>query len=525
MNKKLPYEDAFEQQMNDLPLPGEEQSWQNMSQLLDEDDKRTFPGGFFRYGGFVLCAIALVGWLYILQRSSNTPRGKFSSKAGPTEVVSQNKIIQASNEDLDQKNSIIKAANPSMNPENSLTNKTKVVTATPENKPTLKTTAPTFSNTNNNKLNTKIKNSTITLVRNSKREKTILNGEKIFSVNEISKSIVAYKEENKNTTLQLVRTDLSKKSGDNIPDENKIINITNTIKSIAKTDSKNISQKEKEDKNAELISNPSEHIISIQKHAEDSLLKEKNIPITSSKDTIESKGNSTTKATKKGQPKMSNKGLLWSAGMSLQQQIPVGGKSVVGYNANGKQSFFADYLPGVYLRVEKQNKWFVQGEFNYSAPQPINEFAYARKTTLDSRITNFITKSQRLKKAYYHQLPLNFNYYIMPHWSTGVGGIYSILHRAVTEQQFTTRNISTQQEIVSTSIVPISGYTDSFLYKSQLQWMLQTNYQWKRFSFGVRYIRDAEPFIRFTHPTGEPEEKKNWSLQFILRFRLWQSGK
>ena len=525
MNKKLPYEDAFEQQMNDLQLPGEEQSWHSMSQLLDEDDKRSFPFGFFRYGGFVLCAIALVGWLYILQRSSNTPRGKFSSKAGPTEVVNQNKIIQASNEDLDQKKSIIKAANPSMNPENSLTNKTKVVTATPENKPTLKTTAPTFSNTNNNKLNTKIKNSTITLVRNSKREKTILNGEKIFSVNEISKSIVAFKEENKNTTLQLVRTDLSKKSGDNIPDENKIINITNTKKSIAKTDSKNISQKEKEDKNAELISNPTEPIISIQKHTEDSLLKEKNIPITSSKESTVSKGNITTKATKKGQQKMSNKGLLWSAGMSVQQQIPVGGKSVVGYNANGKQSFFADYLPGVYVRVENRNKWYVQGEFNYSSPQPINEFAYTRKTILDSGFANFITKSQRLKKAYYHQLPLSFNYYVMPHWSVGVGGIYSILHRGVTEQQLTTKNISTQQEIVSTSIVPISGYTDSFLYKSQLQWMLQTEYQWKRFSFGVRYIRDAEPYIKFTHPTGELEEKKNWSLQFILRFRLWQSGK
>ena len=525
MNKKLPYEDGFEQQLNNLPLPGEDQSWHSMSQLLDEDDKHTFPGGFFRYGGFVLCAIALVGWLYILQRSSNTQRGKFSSKAGAIEIVNQNKIIQASNEDLDQKQSIIKVAKPDTNSQISLTNNNKEVSPVPENKPRAKTTAPTFSNTNNENLNQIIKNSNPTIVRNSKREKTILNGEKIFSINQISKSIVDSKVDSKNVNHPLVRTDLNKKTGGILPKENNKTNNTNAKISIAKTDSKNISQKEKEDKNAELISNPSEPISSIQKHADDSLSKEKNIPITSSKDSTVSKGNSITQATKMAQPKMSNKGLLLSAGLSVQQHIPVGGKSIVGYNANGKQSFFADYLPGVYVRVEKRNKWYFQGEFNYSSPQPINEFAYTRKTILDSGFANFITKSQRLKKAYYHQLPVSFNYYIQPHWSVGVGGIYNILHRAVTEQQFTTKNISTQQEIISTLIVPIPSYTDSFLYKSQLQWMLQTEYQWKRFSFGVRYIRDVEPYIKFTHPTGELEERKNWSLQFILRFRLWQSGK
>ncbi len=525
MNKKLPYEDAFEQQLNNLPLPGEDQSWHSMSQLLDEDDKRTLPGEFFRYGGFVLCAIALVGWLYILLQNNDGATAKFNTKKGEIEVVNQNKVIQSSTAGLGQKQSILKVANPAINPQNSLKNKNKELSSTPENKPAVKTSARTFSNTNNEKSNLKITNSTNPIASNSKQEKAITKERGTFSINQISKSIVAFKEENKNTTLQLVRTDLSKKSGDNIPDENKTINITNPKKSIAKTDSKNISQKEKEDKNAELISNPSEPIISIQKHTEDSLSKEKNIPITSSKDSTVSKGNSTTKATKMAQPKKSNKELLWSAGMSVQQQIPVDGKSVVGYNANGKQSFFADYLPGVYVRVENRNKWYVQGEFNYSSPQPINEFAYTRKTILDSGFANFITKSQRLKKAYYHQLPLSFNYYVMPRWSVGVGGIYSILHRGVTEQQLTTKNISTQQEIISTSIVPISGYTDSFLYKSQLQWMLQTEYQWKRISFGVRYVRDAEPFIRFTQPTGEVEEKKNWSLQFILRFRLWQSGK
>ena len=38
MNDKLPYEESLEQQLNDLPLPDEEQSWQKMKALLEDDD-------------------------------------------------------------------------------------------------------------------------------------------------------------------------------------------------------------------------------------------------------------------------------------------------------------------------------------------------------------------------------------------------------------------------------------------------------------------------------------------------------
>lgn len=40
MNKKLPYEEAFNRQMNDLPSPHEDESWQKMKMLLDKNDKR-----------------------------------------------------------------------------------------------------------------------------------------------------------------------------------------------------------------------------------------------------------------------------------------------------------------------------------------------------------------------------------------------------------------------------------------------------------------------------------------------------
>src|SRR5688572_22658508 len=42
MDNNQPYNN-FDEQFNDLPLPGEEQSWQQMKKLLDEDDKNRRP--------------------------------------------------------------------------------------------------------------------------------------------------------------------------------------------------------------------------------------------------------------------------------------------------------------------------------------------------------------------------------------------------------------------------------------------------------------------------------------------------
>ena len=42
MDNNQPYNN-FDEQFNDLPLPGEEQSWQEMKKLLDEEDKNRRP--------------------------------------------------------------------------------------------------------------------------------------------------------------------------------------------------------------------------------------------------------------------------------------------------------------------------------------------------------------------------------------------------------------------------------------------------------------------------------------------------
>ena len=68
----------------------------------------------------------------------------------------------------------------------------------------------------------------------------------------------------------------------------------------------------------------------------------------------------------------------------------------------------------------------------------------------------------------------------------------------------------------------MKGFKDSFLYKTTAGIILQTDYQVKRFSMGLRYTQNFLAFIRYTTPTGEVVEEKNKTLQAILRFRLFE---
>jgi hypothetical protein len=214
-----------------------------------------------------------------------------------------------------------------------------------------------------------------------------------------------------------------------------------------------------------------------------------------------------------------------SVGLGEQFQIPIAGQTTVPYSYYGREGSIADYIPSVYVRLHREQKWFVQAEFRYGAAQSVKEFSFSQQTKFDTSSMNVSTTTIRLKKTYYHQLPLTFNYMVRPNLSVGLGGMYSRFYGAVTEQETRNKNILTQSETVTKQIVPIKHFTDSFLYKTQLHFLLQADYQWRALSLGLRYTRDLQPYIRFTHPDGSIDEEKNQSLQVILRLRLWKSKK
>jgi hypothetical protein len=213
-----------------------------------------------------------------------------------------------------------------------------------------------------------------------------------------------------------------------------------------------------------------------------------------------------------------------STGLGIQQQLR--NSSQVSYPENyyGKPGFLSEHIPSVYLRVHKKEKWFLQAEFRFGAPQLVNDYNYAHGIKYDTRDSVLKTTSEKLKKLYYHQVPISFNYYLTLHLSVGAGGVYSIFYRAITERSVTSKSIVSGAETNAVSVNRVPAYSDSFFFKSQVQAIIQADYQWKKLSLGLRFKKDLQPYIRYMNPDGTIDEKMNNAIEVILRYQFFKSG-
>jgi hypothetical protein len=229
----------------------------------------------------------------------------------------------------------------------------------------------------------------------------------------------------------------------------------------------------------------------------------------------------------KGKTKDSSnkKAIEWSAGIGLQQQLPIAGQKWTPYNSQGRKGTLADYIPSVYLRLTRPQKWFVQAEFRYGAPQYNKELEYKQTTVSDtgSAPRFYYRNSSTLKKTYYHQLPVVFHYYIRPGWSVGAGIQWNSFYGAVAESELLYHNnILGTDTVFSKVIQPVKKDTASEFKKSFMQGVVETQYKWKRFSFGARYTFGLQPYIEFALPGAAVQKEKMNSLQLFIRFELWR---
>lgn len=483
MSERLPYEEQLAQQWNNLPLPDEDMAWADMKRRLEEEeDKPLLPFWLRGCAGWALLGLLVAGLGWWMLRPDKWGQKKKVNAELRTVVKKQN------------------------------TNSDSAFT--------LKDTSTTAANTNqeggidNNRIGTD-DNSIDT---NSPSEEGI-----------IAVPAAEIKRKNQNQ-FEVTRDQSARKNKKSKPTQLEktkyTINITGKVNVAAskgepdrvkvKKDTAITAQQKIVDKDA---------AISIAKNnvTPDSVQKKKI-------DTTVKKTPPVTAAEKKEKVDSSvNKKLSFSAGIGLQQQLPLAGQKLTPYNRLGRKGSLADYIPSVHLRMEKEKKWFLQVEFRYGAPQHTKEFIFRQAivnsdTSQQPQFTT--TTSNTLKKTFYHQLPLSFNYYVLPGWSVGTGIQWNKFSSAVTENESIQRNNFAQQDTsFGKKITPLKKDSAYEFSKSYLQAIVETQYQWKRFSFGARYTFGLQPYIRFTLPGGTLQEEKNSALQVFLRYRLWKSGK
>ncbi len=541
MKKKLPFEEAIESKLQQVPTPDEESSWQAMNNLLDKNDKR---GIFFprkRYFILLLILCLLLPGAWLLLHNSKTANRVVDDKNVATAVSQNSKNTIASTDNIKTGSNNNLDDNKAGKVDNAFSNtSTKENAVEPNTDDKIKPVAADKNNVTISATDTKNVSTNTVSENNNYKNKLVTKNKTIASKKTIVNTAGNNEEVSKNNYKNKpARNDQGKKVAKN-KKEKATPDVYNSKKNRFNTKTKTrmnatgSAETDKANDAGEIATEPTAKNIpedKISKIADDTVVADPIVitgktittPIASpiKNDSIKDK---IVVAKASSQKKKKANRFTWSAGIGLQQQIPLGKQKLIAYGFNGHNNIINDYVPSVYLQFENPGKWFAQLEYDYASPRLVGGFAYSRKTTMNNFSGELSTTSLQLKKTFYHETSLSFNYYIMPHWSVGVGGMWRQLYKAISEQRSSLKNIQDQSEEITSKIIP-AGYKDSFLYRSNTNLMLQTNYEWRRMSFGLRWSADLQPYIKYTMPSGEIADRKSWALEFLLRIRLLRSGK
>ena len=506
MSELLPYETKLANELQNLPLPDENMAWADMKRRLDEDDDNIVPvwwRGCLLWS--LLCLVLLVTGWWFLKHTTNDP-------------IKQ--TIQRT--DSLNKQSIEKDGN-AVNNNNTL----------PKNDTIKKIIINDSSNTKQI-----IKDPLIDTGSNTKKEKNVTaKVEMIDSKQAMLSKTILHK-----TIPNKIRIKTRKSVVENDTNIQSINSDTSHIKTIrrklvephykkTKSSKGGIEETIDEEESNKPIKNKPSVTDDADNNIVDSTIKHISNPLPVNKDSIQ-KNSPDTAQKKSGQTKTSTKEkkkgnpikqpIWFSTGIALTQQLPIAGQTLTSYNAEGRKGNLADYIPSVYARMYKGNKWFIQTEFRYGAPQNTKDIIFQeRKDTGFQVITN--DTSKHLKKTYYNQVPVTFNYFVLPNWSVGAGFIWNKFTSAVSEQEITQHNNITDSNFVVSKNLITNKVADSNFVSSYFQYVLETQYRWKKLSLGVRYTFGLQPYLKFTLPGGTQQQEKNQSVLLFIRYELWRS--
>ncbi len=496
MSERLPYEEQLQQQWTDLPLPDENAAWEDMKRRLEEDDD---DGGiaWWRRGcalwGLLLMVLLVTGWWLLKPEQwfthKKTQKSSVSSKHhNDTANTSNDRNIAmppSADDDVEQRQDEDVAGQTQQRKKDSLLKPEAIIDDIAGiSRKTETASGPTASERTGSAEKTKNLVETRVVSPKKKKAKEIFEKGVLVST---QKPVPIKKNADKDQPATIADPVIENKPVDSVVKDSELVNQDKKMTTV----------------DSVVTTTPA-----------DSILKK-----STTADSIQTKT--------KPKSKQDNTFFL-SAGIALQQLVPVGGQKATPYNSLGRKGTLLDYIPSVYVRLNRTDKWFIQSEFKYGAPQHTKEFAYKQQSVRDTVGSNTFTTttSYNLKKTYYHQLPLTFNYYVMPGWSIGGGVVWNRFSSAISEKEIAKRNNQTQVDsFISKGIIKSdkdSAYASGFS-KTYFQAVFETQYQWKRFSLGARYAFGLQPYIKFTLPGGTQQQEKNSSLQVFLRYQLWRS--
>ncbi len=217
-------------------------------------------------------------------------------------------------------------------------------------------------------------------------------------------------------------------------------------------------------------------------------------------------------------------------GIGLNQFFTVGGQQQSSFNSGGITGTLGDYIPVPMGRYYFNPKLYVQLEAQINTPQYTKKNLVAVSTPVDSigatitGATITVQKSVSINKLFYFNVPLSVHYTVFDHLDLGGGLQYSRLTNGV--GIFNNNYNTGGTDSLSTETKSFKGDSVYREIKThEFRFLVDANYTWEHFIFGIRYNQALSKFIHVEISPGQITQARNSSLQLYLRYILWDGRK
>jgi hypothetical protein len=218
-------------------------------------------------------------------------------------------------------------------------------------------------------------------------------------------------------------------------------------------------------------------------------------------------------------------GRSFAIGLALPLGFPLGDQKMLGYNINAGANTVTDYIPAPHVQYHFNSKSYIQSELQLMSPQFIRPVLLYQHEYSNS--VSHTTNSIYARKLYYFNVPVSLHYSPFKHFYMGTGLQFSSLLSGVAMHEKIRTGMVSSDSIYSASYAKFSNDSISGkLNNSEMRLMLDANYYWNKFTVGVRYNQALSNYVSLRVAPSIPYTlDKNKSLQFYLRFNLWEDKK
>jgi hypothetical protein len=223
----------------------------------------------------------------------------------------------------------------------------------------------------------------------------------------------------------------------------------------------------------------------------------------------------------------------FAVGLSLPLAFPVGDQHALGYNSRGGANTISDYIPSPHFQYHFNNKTYMQAGLQFSSPQfirPILLYQNQQMSQPGPTVREHIT-SITARKLYYFNLPVTIYHSPLRNFYMGTGLQYSRLLSGIAYHEEVERRYNSmgpaQETLVKSHVARFKNdMLSRRLNGNEVRLLLDMSYYWSRFTVGLQYNQAFNNYVSFqVTPSSDYTFDKNKSLQFYLRYNIWEDKK